>query len=172
MLKRTLGCINKYKKYLIIMFVILNLLGLIFIIKFGNNEPHYNFPNTVIFTPKPLRPPKIYNKLTYIPIKIKSFVDRPHFHKKYTDQEVDIPKKPKETEEPCYVEKPMPNYEDLQKQIYDNNGKLNLPLIWMAPFKSGGGYCSEAISFVEYLMLEMNNLRIIHWGNKKKKNCF
>jgi len=48
----------------------------------------------------------------------------------------------------------------------DTDNGLLLPLLWYAPFLSGGGYCSEAIAFVQTLDKHFpNSLRIVHHGD-------
>ncbi|KAG0588999.1 hypothetical protein M758_2G238200 [Ceratodon purpureus] len=45
--------------------------------------------------------------------------------------------------------------------------RFRYPLLWMAPVLSGGGYCSEALTFLEALNASMrvNELRISHHGD-------
>lgn len=43
--------------------------------------------------------------------------------------------------------------------------QTSLPIIWYAPFFSGGGYCSEAISFVLALHYAGVRIKIVHHGD-------
>ena len=122
----------------------------------------------------PFLPPRLIPVERFLPCTVKTFVQRPHFHKKYVPLARPPPPEPT-TEAPvrsnmpveCYTEAPKPlvNWPPLLDDVYDAEGRVKIPLIWLSPLMSGGGYCTEGISFVQHLKEEMNNIKLVQWGS-------
>ena len=52
----------------------------------------------------------------------------------------------------------------------DSDGKAVAPVVWSAPFFSGGGYCTEATDFVEAMEKKMSSLKIAHYGDDYRRS--